>query len=99
MEILLAISVATDDMLRHTAMFPEVLYLDVTANTNKQKRDLFLMVVKDSNGSVYVGNTTIIPSGKRRVYGMIYIKIFIDLYGPITISRNRLCLTDDDMAE
>ena len=55
-------------------MFPEIFYLDVTANTNKQKRDLFLMVVKDSNGSVYVGNTIIIPAGKRWLYDMIYKK-------------------------
>ena len=48
-EILLAISLATDDMTRHVAMYPEVFYLDVTANTNKQKRDLFLMIVKDAN--------------------------------------------------
>ena len=32
-EILLAISLVTDDMDRHVAMFPEVVFLDVTANT------------------------------------------------------------------
>ena len=37
--------VLTDDMNRHVAMFPEVMFLDVTANTNRQKRDFFLMVV------------------------------------------------------
>ena len=36
-EILLALSVATDDMIRHVAMFPEVFYLDITANTNSLK--------------------------------------------------------------
>ena len=61
-EILLAISLVTDDMNRHVAMFPEVMFLDVTANTNRQKRDLFLMVVKDPCGSVYIGNITFIPS-------------------------------------
>ena len=55
-EILLALSVATDEMARHVQMFPEVFYLDVTANTNKQKRDLFLMFVKDADGSTYIGN-------------------------------------------
>ena len=34
-EILLAISLVTDDMNRHVAMFPEVMFLDVTANTNR----------------------------------------------------------------
>ena len=36
-KILLAVSVATDDMISHTIMFLEMFYLDVTANTNKQK--------------------------------------------------------------
>ena len=36
-EILLALSVATDYMIRHVAMFPEVFYLDVTVNTNRLK--------------------------------------------------------------
>ena len=98
-EILLALSVATDEMARHVQMFPEVFYLDVTANTNKQKRDLFLMVVKDADGSTYIGNATVIPSGKRWVYGMIYRNVFHNLYGEVTISRNKLCLTDDDTAE
>jgi len=66
-EILLAILIATGEMLRHTVMFPEVFCLDVTANTYKQKLDLFLMVVKDSNVNVCVGNTAIIPSDKRWV--------------------------------
>ena len=75
-EIWLALSVATDEMARHVQMFLEVLYLDVTANTNKQKWDLFLMVVKDADGSTYIGNATVIPSGKRWVYVMIYRNFF-----------------------
>ena len=53
-EILLAISVASDDMIRSVHMFPEVFYMDVTANTKKQKRDLFLMVVKVANGETFI---------------------------------------------
>ena len=44
-ELLLAISITTYGMNRHVNVFSEVFYLDVTANTNKQKRDIFLMVV------------------------------------------------------
>ncbi|KAL7543722.1 hypothetical protein ACHAXR_013004 [Thalassiosira sp. AJA248-18] len=98
-EILLALSVATDEMVRHVNMFPEVFYLDVTANTNRQKRDLFIMVVKDANGQTFIGNATVIPSGKRWVFQKIYQSFFVHLYGRVTISRNRLALTDDDNAE
>ena len=98
-EIVLAISVATDEMARRVHMFPEVMYLDVTANTNKQNRDLFMMVVKDSDGSTHIGNTTFIPSGKSWVFSLIYQTFFVTLYGKNTISRVRLCLTDDDTSE
>ena len=71
-EILLALSVASNNLTRCIAMFPEVSYLDVIANTNRQKRDLFLMVVKDSNGQTFIRNITAIPSGQCWVYAMIY---------------------------
>ena len=74
-EIVLAISVATDEMARRVHMFPEVMSLDVTANTNKQNRDLFMMVVKDSDGTTHIGNATFIPSGKSWVF-LLCIKLF-----------------------
>ena len=49
-EVLHSITIADDDMIRHVHMFPEVMFMDVIANTNRQKRDLFLMVVKDVPG-------------------------------------------------
>ena len=57
------------------------------------------MVMKDADGSTYIGNATVIPSGKRWVYAMIYRNVFHNIYGEVTISRNKLCLTDDDTAE
>lgn len=98
-EILLAFSICSDEMARHLHMFPEVLFMDVTANTNKQKRDLFLAVVKDASGETFVVNATIIPSGQRWVFQKIYQIFFYELYGEVTVSRIRLALTDDDNAE
>ena len=98
-ELLLAISIASDDMIRHVHMFPEVFYMDVTANTNRQKRDLFAMAVKDASGECFVGNLTIIPSGQLWVYHHIYQTFFVQLYGVTTLSRLRLALTDDDNTE
>ena len=61
-EILLALSAASDEMMRVVHIFPEVIYMDVSSGTNKQKRVSFLMVVKDGNGKTFVGNITFIPS-------------------------------------
>ena len=98
-DILLALSIASDEMSRCVHMFPEVFYMDVTAGTNRQKRDLFLMVVKDANGQTFIGNATVIPSGQRWVFDKIFQSFFLHLYGEETIGRNRLALTDDDKAE
>ena len=98
-ELLLALSMASDQMIRHVQMFPEVWFMDVTAKTNKQNRDIFIMVVKDASGQCYVGNITVIPSGQLWVFMRIYQTFFLELYGTVTISRNRLALTDDDKAE
>ena len=38
--VLLSLSVATDNMIRAMHMFPEVQFIDVAANMNKQKRDM-----------------------------------------------------------
>ena len=80
-EIVLAISITTDKMSRRVHMYPEVLSFDVTANTNRQNRDLFMMVVKDSDGRTYIGNATFIPSGKQWVFSLIYKTFFTNLYG------------------
>ena len=61
-EILLALSAASDEMMRVVHMFPKVIYMNVTSGTNKQKRDLFFTAVKDGNGKTFVGNITVIPS-------------------------------------
>lgn len=98
-EVLLCISIASDEMIRHVNMFPEVFFMDVTANTNRQKRELFVMTVKDASGECFPGNLTVIPSGQLWVYHHIYQTMFMKLYGPATLSRLRLALTDDDQTE
>jgi hypothetical protein len=98
-EILLALSMASDEMIRHVQMFPEVWFMDVTAQTNKQNRDIFIMVVKDASRQCYAGNITVIPSGQLWVFMRIYSMFFLELYGMVTVRRNRLALTDDDRSE
>ena len=83
-KILLALGIATDEMMRHVHMFPEIFYMDVTCKLNRQTRNLFVMVLKDASGEAF-------PDLSRC--------LFIGMYGPKTIGRNRLSLTDDDMSE
>ena len=58
-KIVLLFSIASDEMIKVVHMNPEVMYIDVTAKTNRQKRDLFLMVVKSVCGSSFIGNANL----------------------------------------
>ena len=97
-EILLSLSAAEDAIMRVVHMFPKVIYMDVMSRTNKQKRVLFLMVVKDGNGKTFVGNITIVTSQQRWVFMKIYQTFFVYLYGTVTVSRFQLAVTDDDVS-
>lgn len=98
-KMLLMLSVATDEMIRVGAMHPEVWFMDVTGGTNIEKKDLFVIAVRTTCGKTFPVNLTIVPSGKRFVYDWIYKVALLCLFGPVTMSRNRLALTDDDYAE
>ena len=75
-EILLSITIADDGMQRHVHMFPEVMFMDVIANTNRQKRDLFLVVVKDASGECFIGNATLLPCGQLWIFTKLYRYFF-----------------------
>ena len=97
-EILLSLSVASDEMMRAVHMFLEVGYMDVTSNTNREDCNLHLLVVKDASGKMYIGCATVLPCQQRWVFKNIYMSLRV-LFGDITLSRMRLMLTDDDPAE
>ena len=60
-DILLALSVATDEMIRSMQMFPEIQFVDTIANINKQKRTMLVAILKHSNGNCFIGNISILP--------------------------------------
>lgn len=98
-KLVLLLSVATDDMIRLCMMFPEVFFMDCTAGTNKQRRTLFVMAIKDSEGKCFPCNLSVLPSGQQWVFQFLYEVAFKELYGETTLSRVRLALTDEDPAE
>ena len=94
--VLLALSVATDNMIRTMHMFPEVQFIDVGANFNAQNRDILFCVVKSATGQSFIVNVTVMPCGQRWIFLKIYQTFFVYLYGSVAISRIELVLTDND---
>ena len=77
-------------------MNPEVLFLDVAANMNSQKREMFFAVVKGATGQTFIVNATVMPCGQGWIFLKIYETFFLYLYGKTAIERIQLVLTDDD---
>ena len=95
-QVLLALSVATDNMIRAMHMNPEVQFLDVAANMNSLKREMFFAVVKGATGQTFIVNATVMPCGQGWIFLKIYETFFLYLYGKTAIERIQLVLTDDD---
>lgn len=63
-KLVLLLSFSTDEMIKAVQKYPEVWYMDVTGRANRQKRDLFLMVVRKPSGQCAIGNAMLIPSSE-----------------------------------
>ena len=72
-KLVLIVSFATDEMIRETMKYPEVHFIDYTSRANRQKRDLFLSVIRSPLGRCHISNASIMPSGKCMgfQYGML----------------------------
>ena len=62
-KLVLLLSFSTDDMIKRTMMYPEVYFMDCTGRANRQKRELFISVVRSPSGKCFMSNVTVIPSG------------------------------------
>ncbi len=49
-------------------------------DTNKQKKELFVMAIQTPTGRTFPGNFTIIPSAKKLIFHAIYCFAFLSLY-------------------
>jgi hypothetical protein len=74
-KMVLLLSFATDEMIKEVQKNPEVWFMDVTSGANIQKRDLFIMVVRKPDGTCFMGNVTLIPSGKVQSMCNIYCSV------------------------
>ncbi|MGH3054865.1 MAG: hypothetical protein ACRDL7_07790 [Gaiellaceae bacterium] len=94
--LLLAVAWATDEEIRLARMYPEVFFMDVTSQTNSEKRELFIVAGKDCNAGGFVAARIFLPSEKRWVFHWIFSHCLPVLLGEDVISNNRLCITDGD---
>ena len=88
-KMVLLLSFSTDLMIRSIHMYPEVWFLDVTARSNKQKRNLFVLVGRKPSGNSFISNVTLIPSGK---FCCVCIHNLCSTFGSLLFSMYRILI-------
>ena len=95
-DILLAIGWLTDSEARLLQMFPEVWYVDVTNQTNNEKRQLLILAGKDGMCKGFTGMRVFLPSEQKWVFGWFFKHCVPQLLGDHIVKQNKLVLTDGD---
>jgi hypothetical protein len=95
-KLLLMVCWVTDVELRLVQMYPEVFFMDVTAETNNEGRGLFLVAGKDGNNSGFTAARIFLPSEQMWVFQWIFDYALPTLFSPSVIQANHLCVTDGD---
>ena len=72
-EIPLALLVASDKLMCAVHMFPEVILIEITGNTNTQGCGLYLLMVKDPDSTTKIMNVTAILSNQRWTLKHIFV--------------------------
>jgi hypothetical protein len=98
--ILIAVAWVTSEEKRLFRLFPEVLKADVTSQTNKERRPLFLLVGKDSYGSAFTAFLRcFMPSEQKWMFQWLWETAIPLLMGKSVLRRNNLLVTDGDFNE
>jgi hypothetical protein len=97
--ILIAVAWVTNEEKRLFELFPEVLKADVTSQTNKEKRPLFLVVGKDSYGKTFTVLRCFMPSEQKWMFQWLWETGIPILVPKSALQRNVLLLTDGDFNE
>ena len=67
-KLVLLLSFSTDNMIKHTMMYPEVYFMDCTGRAYHQKRELFISMVHSPSRKCFMSTVTVIPSGDDHLY-------------------------------
>ena len=70
--------------------------MDVTSQTNNEKRPFFLVAGKDSHGKSFTAARIFLPSEQKWVFRWIFQCCLPTLFGESVTKRNRVCITDGD---
>ena len=85
--------------IKKFALFPECLFADVTAGTNKERRPFFHLCGKDNHNEVFTILRAWLPSECAWVFHWINNKVLVSFYPQMLLNKIRIYITDGDPEE
>lgn len=82
--------------VRYFELFPDLIGLDVTFNTNSEKRPMFILVGRTSNGHIIPLLNAFLPSEAKWVFLWLFKEAIPYLLGKSMLSKIRLLTSDED---
>jgi len=80
-------------------LFPETMFFDCTADTNKEKRPLFTISGKDSNGKMFILLRSYFPNEQAWAFRWIFSTILPKCFPTETLRRIVFVCSDGDSQE
>ena len=80
-------------------LYPEVVFIDVTSDSNNEKRPLFTITGKTSHGSMYTLMRAFLPNERSWVFRWLFSVVFPRSFKQETLDRIRVMITDGDSQE
>jgi hypothetical protein len=83
--MLLFVAWVSDEYLRHIIMFPEVISIDITYGTNREKRPLLVLADTDHNQKNFTALSAFLPSECKWVFHYVFEVAIPTLIGIATV--------------
>jgi hypothetical protein len=87
------------DEFRQFVLFPYVIHIDTTFDTNKEKRPLLTVSGRDSEGHMFTILRALLPNERGWVFRWIFQSVFPSLMGVLNLQRVCCFVTDGDSQE
>ena len=80
-------------------LYPEVLFIDITSDSNKEKRPLFTVTGRTSAGTMYTLMRAFLPNEKTWIFRWLFSIVLPNSFKQETLRRVRVMITDGDSQE
>jgi hypothetical protein len=98
-QLMIGCAWVTPNEKRLFQMFPEVVHVDATADTNNENRPLTTITIRDSRGNVVTVLRVFMPNERAWAFRWLFQVVFYTLLGCSGLGRIKVVITDGDAQE